>query len=174
LQRLHRLAMACYHIHGDVLEVGVYRGGSLGMLAETLPHKTVWGCDTFSGIPCQGKHDLNKVGRFACSAEQVRKHVPLRNAILCRGVFPEVSPPIQRLAFAHLDCDQEQSYRDALPWIAERMQPGGMLVMDDYPHGSCLGAKRAVDEWNDGRLTISKTRQQAWIRWPRYTTDKSK
>lgn len=165
LQTLHNLAFACYMIKGDAIEVGVYRGGSLGLIADTLPHKTVWGCDTFAGIPFRGARDTNAKGSFACSEETVRRNVPLPNVNLWKGQFPQEAPPINRLAFAHLDCDQEQSYREALPWIVARMQKGGVIVCDDYCHESCEGAKAAIDGWMPDGLTLISTKLQAWIRW---------
>lgn len=47
------LAEMVANVPGNALEVGVYQGGSLSVIAKAMPHKTVYGFDTFSGLPVE-------------------------------------------------------------------------------------------------------------------------
>ncbi len=70
-----------------------------------------------------------------------------RSRFLHKGLFeatwPEVA--IERVAFAHLDCDWYDPVRFCLEAVADRLSPGGLLVIDDYhAYGGC---RTAVDEF---------------------------
>ncbi len=130
---------------GAIVEVGVFQGGTawhLGQLAaETGRGLCLY--DTFEGIPYSGPHDSHKVGDFsACSKEAIEDLIPWARVV--KGVFPAsaAADPPRHISFVHLDCDQEQSYREAIAYLLPRMKPGGVMWFDDAP---CLpGAARAV------------------------------
>lgn len=130
---------------GDFVEVGVYRGGSAQALewaAAQRPGCTLWLYDTFAGIPHAdpGAGDAHKVGDFAegLTLEAARAAFP--DARIYRGVFPYDAPLPERVAFAHLDVDQYQSYRDAFAALFPRMVPGGMVLCDDAGLAGCARA----------------------------------
>lgn len=134
---------------GPFIEVGVFQGGTAWHLSRlaAAQDRELWLYDTFTGTPHEGPHDSHKVGDFsACSVEDIRAALP--HAHVIQGVFPQSARgveffPQEAVAFAHLDCDQEQSYRDALAFIVPRMARRGILWFDDAP---CLpGACRAVE-----------------------------
>lgn len=50
-----------------------------------------------------------------------------------------------------LDCDLYQSYREAYAFIWPRLEQGGMLYLDEYYSLKFPGARRATDEFVDGR-----------------------
>lgn len=139
---------------GDIVEVGVYRGGTARALEWAVaqrPGCTLWLYDTFGpGIPHANpdKGDAHKVGDFAggLTPEQARRAFP--EARVYAGVFPDdFLLPAEglptKVAFAHLDCDQYRSVRDSLAALFHRMVPGGLILLDDY----CLaGCERAVHE----------------------------
>jgi predicted O-methyltransferase YrrM len=140
-------ALAAKTPAGCFVEVGVYHGGTAWHLAKTaeLQGRTLYLYDTFTGIPYADRAagDSHLVGDFKdTSAAHVRMDIP--TALVIEGVFPESALDMEPVAFVHLDCDQYQSYRDALDYLLLRMVPGGMIWLDDY---ECLGgATRAVDE----------------------------
>ncbi len=134
-----------------VAECGVYRGGTLRLLARALPDRTIWGFDTFTGIPFEMVRAFDKhlEGEFGdTSFDKVAAFLSdLRNIKLVQGVFPSTFihvPPDERFSLVHLDCDQYDSYLASLDFFMPRLVDGGYLVVDDYLH--CEGAKRAIDE----------------------------
>lgn len=148
------------NVPGNAIEVGVYKGGSLAVIAKAMPHKTVYGFDTFEGLPAS-KHSTSEhhqPGEFnSGSMEEIEKAlqsdcIDVQNFKLVKGIFPECmgdagDTSFGHVCFAHLDVDFEQSMRDCLEWVAFRMRPGGIIVCDDYGWKHCLGVKTAVDEF---------------------------
>ncbi len=66
---------------------------------------------------------------------------------LVQGLFEETWPvqPKGTIAFAHIDCDWYDPVRFCLAAVAEHVQPGGALVLDDYhDYGGC---RTAADEF---------------------------
>ena len=53
--------------------------------------------------------------------------------------------PTQPLALLRLDTDWYESTRHELEHLYPRLQPGGVLIIDDYGHFQ--GARQAVDEY---------------------------
>jgi len=50
-------------------------------------------------------------------------------------------------SFVHIDLDIYSAIKSACEFFYCRMQPGGVLLFDDYGHSSCPGARAAVDEF---------------------------
>src|SRR5664280_2722410 len=114
---LYRVCTRVRHLPYSVVECGVYRGGSLRLLARALPDKTVWGFDTFAGMPAEmvRNFDTHRAGDFGDSSyDQVAAFLrDLNNVRLVQGVFPESFaqvPPDEKFCLVHLDCDQYDSY----------------------------------------------------------------
>jgi ADP-heptose:LPS heptosyltransferase/GT2 family glycosyltransferase len=148
---LYRVCERVSHLPHSVAECGVYRGGSLRLIARALPDKTVWGFDTFAGMPAEMVRDFDthSAGDFGDSSyDQVAAFLrDLNNVRLVQGVFPESFarvPPDEKFCLVHLDCDQYDSYHAALDFFLPRLVEGGFIVIDDYTH--CEGARRAIDE----------------------------
>lgn len=130
---------------GCFVEVGVYQGGSAWHLAQVAERQSrqLHLFDTFAGMPFADAEDNHPAGDFAdTSAAQVSALLP--NAHVHVGVFPDTLPDLTGIAFAHVDCDQYRSTKDAISHLLPRMVPGGVMVFDDY--GCTRGATRAVDE----------------------------
>jgi O-methyltransferase len=66
---------------------------------------------------------------------------------LHKGLFEETWPTqtIDRVAFAHVDCDWYDPVSYCLGILADRMSPGGVIILDDYHDYG--GARTAVDEF---------------------------
>lgn len=157
----HRLAMletlaerGLRKMPGSVAEVGVYKGGSAKLLAGLFPHKPVHLFDTFNGMPdvtCE-YDNFHKAGDFSdTTLEAVQKHLNgCPNVVFHIGVFPDTAAeldPKERFVMVHVDCDLYRSVRACCELFFPRLQPNGVIVFDDYHHESCLGAKKAVDEF---------------------------
>jgi len=160
---LHQMLLQTDQVHGDVVECGVYKGGSAAMLAydlETLgSYRRLHLFDTFSGMPATDpERDWHKAGDFSDTtlaiahqavgdhhAGKVHWHV---------GTIPESFEPgadwreaIDIISFAHVDLDIYQSITDALTWIWPRLNRCGIIVLDDYGFPTCPGAREAVDDF---------------------------
>ena len=118
---------------GCFVEFGVYKGGSAWHLARVAREqgRKLYLFDTFKGMPFQDDGDRISAGAFAeTSADEVRALIP--DAILCVGVFPATMPAdMPLIAFAHIDCDQQRSVRDAWHRFSPLMVKGGTMIFDD-------------------------------------------
>jgi len=141
---------------GDLVEVGVYQGGSACALADVArtQGRRLFLFDTFTGIPLRDSaRDSHKVGDFAdTSIDAVREAIP--DAVIAQGVFPlTLTDDVGPIALAHVDCDQYESTLACCKLLGDRMVPGGVMVFDDYD--VLPGAKEAVDKIFAGRVEIS-------------------
>jgi O-methyltransferase len=70
-----------------------------------------------------------------------------RQIALVKGLFEETWPAegSQTVAFAHIDCDWYDPVKFCLESVAERLSPGGVMMLDDYnDYGGC---RTAADEF---------------------------
>jgi O-methyltransferase len=138
--------------HGDVAECGVYKGGTAKLLAEIVQDRPLYLFDTFTGMPeTDPTKDLHKAGDFAdTSLDSVRQYLAAHANVQCvPGLIPHSLTLVKdrRFSFVHIDMDIYTSIRSACEFFYERMQPGGVLLFDDYGYPSCPGARKAVDEF---------------------------
>lgn len=153
LQVLHQLAGAVRRIPGSVAEVGVHRGGSALLLAEVFAatDKQLHLFDTFTGMPEQTEAcDLHCAGDFAdTSLAAVRQLLADYAGVqLHPGTFPATVTTelaAARFCFVHIDADIQRSVADCCAFFQPRLEPGGMLLFDDYGFPTCPGVRRAVD-----------------------------
>jgi O-methyltransferase len=158
LYELWRLVDQVQSLEGDLIEVGVWRGGSgclIGRRAEQCcPTANVYLCDTFEGVVKAGWRDNEYIGgeHNDTSSAHVRglvRRFNLRNVRIAEGVFPEdVDDQVgaSRFRFAHIDVDVYESARDSFVWIWDRLVSGGVVVFDDYGFHDCEGVTRFVNE----------------------------
>jgi len=142
---------------GCYVEVGVYKGGTAWHLAKLAEDqgREIYLFDTFTGIPYKGPFDPVTPGTFNdTSFEEVQKAIPY--AKIVQGIFPQSAEKldIPNIAFAHLDCDQYQSIKEAIQFLKPLMVDGGVMWFDDYKCG-LEGANRAVDESFPLQITLS-------------------
>jgi len=154
------LARDAEQVPGDAAECGVFLGGCLCAIAEALPAKTVYGFDTFTGLPEEARSDGDRhpIGEFGqTTLEIVRTNTAaFKNIVLVPGVFPRSCAMLGEIAFAfvYLDFDFYLSTRDAITWFLPRMASGGVIVFDDYGCDYCPGVKRAI---NEAGLSVKQT-----------------
>lgn len=162
-----------HKIPGDIVECGVWRGGSMLAAAKALTeagdtsrHLHLY--DTFEGMSEPTEHDKRHDGRLAsemlavsdkssgvwayASLEDVQETMaqseyPADNIHYYRGKVEETIPGDvpEQISILRLDTDWYESTRHELEHLWPRLVPGGVLLLDDY--GWWDGARRAVDEW---------------------------
>jgi O-methyltransferase len=158
LYELWQLTSQLAAVPGDILEVGVWRGGS-GCLVATESQRSgsnarVYLCDTFSGVVKASADDPVYSGgeHGDASPELVRslaEYLGLDNVEILVGTFPdETGAAIQGREFklCHLDVDVYESTKAAAEWVWPRLVDGGIIVVDDYGGDGMDGVQRAVDE----------------------------
>ncbi len=149
-------------LDGDVIESGVWRGGSAKLLRDEIiasgSSKQLHLFDSFEGMAhVEQAHDRHEVGDFRdTSLGHVQQFVTGNAGPDAKGVaqfhqgwIPQTFAGLQdmRLCFAHIDLDLYQSILDTLAFVYPRLSSRGVIVFDDYGFASCPGARRAVDEY---------------------------
>jgi len=115
---------------GLVLEFGVGRGKSMRWIASHADG-VVHGFDSFEGI--QEHWNGNPIGAFAQKKmpkvpDNVEFHVGYFDATL-PGFLETYRDPV---AFLHVDCDLYSSTVTIFDALAERLQPGAIVLFDEY------------------------------------------
>jgi hypothetical protein len=156
------------NIPGDLIECGVWRGGSCIFLRGLLRaygdgRRQVWVADSFQGLPEPDpatspldaiSHEfLRVIGGLKCSLEEVRENFQRfdlldRRVRFLPGWFSDTlaQAPLGELALIRLDADYYESTRQALEALYHRLSPGGFVIIDDYGSAG-LGARQAVDDF---------------------------
>jgi len=147
---------------GDILEVGVWRGGTGVLLAEAiknLSEKKVFLADTFKGVVKTGKNDPSYSGgeHSDTSIEIVQNLVNslgLKNTELLAGTFPEdTSDRIPgKISLLHCDVDVYQSAKDIVEWSMSRLSIGSIIIFDDYGFSSCEGVTTYCNELSNNKF----------------------
>jgi len=159
--RLEYLAQKCQETlkktPGNVLEVGVYRGGTLIALAQVLkevcPQFKVYGIDTFSGHPYTDGHPVHPVGKYAdATKDEMEKYLRSKNLSenveLFSGKVEEIFDALDLtdISFAHIDCDLYIPVKFCAQNVPKKMKDHGVIYFDDYGHEHCPGATKAIEE----------------------------
>lgn len=138
------------HVAGDVLEVGVWRGGT-GVLMATRAcdlglDAVVHLADTFEGVAKAGAADpWYKGGEHADTSAEIVGELARRNGVevdILVGMFPEDTAhrvADRRFRLVHIDVDVYDSARDTLEWAWPRLEVGGVVVWDDFGAFECEG-----------------------------------
>ncbi len=158
---------------GGVLEVGVFKGGSLVQwatfreLLENENSRKIVGFDMFGPFPSSDivKSDKKFIEKwnkqFAeefVSKEELEKcftNKGLGNVQLIQGDIRETLPiflknnPAFRISLLHIDTDVYEPCEIALELCWDRIVPGGILLLDDY--ATIEGETLAVDEFFKGK-----------------------
>lgn len=154
-------------VPGDLIETGVWRGGSTILMRALLKQhgvadRIVWCADSFEGLPVptaidvktQGDNsaDMSDVDYLAVSLEQVKANFARFGLLddqvkFLKGWFCDSLPtaPIERIALLRMDGDLYTSTMDALTNLYPKVSPGGYVIVDDY--NSWPACKSAVDEY---------------------------
>lgn len=184
VERMYALWQSVRHVvgngvDGDVVECGVWRGGSSLIAARTLAaagdrSRALWLYDTFEGMTAPTARDVSASGdRVAerwetlqqdrddpvlCFADlddvratMARSDYPGELVHYVQGRVEETIPAAtpERIAILRLDTDWYESTLHELEHLYPLLAPGGILILDDY--GAWQGAREAVDEYFGAR-----------------------
>jgi O-methyltransferase len=163
--RIHNLSRLAQRIEdeqlpGDVVECGVYKGGTAAILARLATHsrlpRTVWLFDAFQGMPpataADGPEAPSWVGNLVSSPRRVERLLRRTGADLSRvrivpGLFSDTFPSVHipQIALLNIDADWYESVKLCLETFYNAVVPRGFISIDDY--GDWPGCRRAVDEF---------------------------
>jgi len=162
-----------HRIAGDIVECGVWRGGSMMLVAlalmargDTARHLYLF--DTFEGMSEPTEHDRALSGESAraqlertsrdhalwavASLEDVQANIastgyPADKIHFVKGKVEDTIPATiaERIALLRLDTDWYESTKHELTHLYPRLSRNGVLIIDDYGHWQ--GARQAVDEY---------------------------
>ena len=158
-------------IPGDIVECGVWRGGSsllaaLIMKARNIRDRKLYLYDTFQGMPTPTEFDVDKLGNTGfemmekygddigwCYAllDDVKAAFSVHNfefeIHFIEGDVIETLPKIkpETISVLRLDTDWYESTAVEFEQLYPRLSTGGVLIVDDY--GCWAGSRKATDDY---------------------------
>lgn len=162
-------------IQGDVVECGVWKGGSMLAIADSLQalneqSRHLYLYDTFEGMSTPTEKDvshdnLQAQQMLAADADKEKNlvwaystldevkntmalsHYPIQNIHYIKGKVEDTIPQNvpEQIALLRLDTDWYESTKHELVHLFPRLVKGGVLIIDDYDYWK--GARKAVDEY---------------------------
>jgi len=135
---------------GEIIEVGVYQGGSAKLICELKGERPFRLCDTFTGFPEPGETDSRFISAGQCTADAdavARYLSPYPNVSIHPGLFPGSAASFtdSRFSLAHLDVDLYAGTLESLNFLYPRMTHGGIILIHDYK--TLEGVTLAVDRF---------------------------
>ena len=174
-------------VPGDLIETGVWRGGSTIFMrailkAHDVKDRRVWVADSFEGLPPPNTEkfpedegdELYTKEVLSVSLEEVKKNFRRYGLLdgqvkFLKGWFRDTLPdaPVQKLAVARLDGDMYESTMDALVSLYPKLSPGGFLIVDDY--GGIEACRKAVHDYRDEHGIKEEIKRIDWngVYWRR-------
>ncbi len=152
-------------VPGDLIETGVWRGGTTIMMravlaAHGVTDRKVWVADSFAGLPppdpeaypADEGDELHTHSYLAVPQGEVRRNFKRLGLLdeqvrFLPGWFKDTLPALSRRRFAvvRLDGDMYESTIVALEHLYPRLSPGGYLIVDDY--GAIRACRQAVEDY---------------------------
>jgi SAM-dependent methyltransferase len=187
IERLYGLYQAVaylqrHEIEGDIVECGVWRGGSMMMVALSLMHfrgieRDLYLFDTFAGMPEPTDEDY-KIGESTAAHEKWEQLKSedgsqwnyasvdeVRASMLSTGYMPERLHLVQgmvedtlpqqapeRIALLRLDTDFYASTVHEFQHLYPRLAGQGVLIIDDF--GTWAGSAQATQEYFEGNNIV--------------------
>ncbi|WP_196991548.1 TylF/MycF/NovP-related O-methyltransferase [Panacibacter microcysteis] len=169
-------------IAGEIVECGVWKGGSMMAVAQTLLHlkksyRQLYLYDTYEGMSEPTEYDKTFYGEKAATLLQKDSNkeknlvwaysaldtvksgmkstgYPSENIHYIKGKVEDSIPATipQKISILRLDTDWYESTKHELEHLFPLLTVGGVLILDDYGHWA--GARKAVDEY----FALQKTR----------------
>lgn len=163
------------NIVGDIVECGVWRGGSMMTVIHTLQNlnhlsKFLYLYDTYEGMSDPTDVDYSKDGNAAidllkkkkktkedtlwayATLEDVKENIykldyPKDRITFIKGKVEDTIPRSvpHAISLLRLDTDWYESTKHELVHLFPLLSSGGVIIIDDYGHWQ--GAKKAVDEY---------------------------
>mgnify|MGYP003124801765 CR=1 FL=1 len=148
-------------IEGDVVEMGVFSGHTLGILAAAFPEDNVYGFDSFKGLPEEWK--ISESETLASGHFSVGGGLPdisnfkNKKVTLVEGFFADTLPvygdQIGIIKFLHIDSDLYSSAIETLEAFNSKIVKGTVIVFDEFckfERPTIDYDKAWYDNWKEG------------------------
>lgn len=161
-------------VPGVLLECGVWRGGSAGVMALAARHagepRALHLFDSFEGLPepqeideaaahdysgGRSSGELTPIDRCKAGREEVESFLFGRLSVerplvhfhvgWFQNTVPAAAPQIESIALLRLDGDWYESTQVCLEHLYPKLSPGGLVILDDY--FAWAGCRKATDEY---------------------------
>ena len=162
------------NIPGDLVECGVWKGGSTMLMAYTLKmlgktDRQIFMYDTYEGMSAPTGADITIEGKDAkntweekatnthndwcyASLDEVKKNLsdtgyPMEKILFIKGKVEDTIPDTSPLniSLLRLDTDWYESTYHEMKYLFPLLALKGILILDDYGHWK--GAREAVDKY---------------------------
>jgi hypothetical protein len=117
---------------GLVCEFGVAGGKSLNYLARRLPGHTLYGFDSFEGLPEDWRQDLPRGTFKQKQLPEVSSNVELVQGWFDDSLAPFLAEHSGDALLLHIDCDLYSSTMTVLRAFRPRIKLGTILVFDEF------------------------------------------
>jgi O-methyltransferase len=175
-ERIYALIQAVRYVSangiaGDIVECGVWKGGSMAAIAKTLlqlqdTSRNLYLFDTFEGMSEPSPKDVDYSGKQAAEVlledtgsrcadaplEQVKEVLygtgyPRERIHFVQGKVEDTVPASapESIALLRLDTDWYDSTKHELVHLFPRLSKAGVIIIDDYGHWE--GSRQACDEF---------------------------
>lgn len=142
-------------VPGDTAECGVYEGASSYVICRhhTGSNRLHHGFDSFEGLskPSRADGDYWRTGDLSVSEALARENLAdFSNVRFYKGWIPQTFsevPATTTFALVHIDVDLYQPTLDSLRFFYPKLNPGAVVICDDYGFITCPGATKACDEF---------------------------
>jgi len=152
-------------LEGDILELGIYRGGTTIMTVHFLKKlnskRRVYACDAFMGLPYEDKYSIweNAKGMYSETSEKIVKEKFEKFGVsdtitIVKGLFEDTlyqKLSDKKFSLVLVDCDLYDATKLSMEFIFPRMVKGGIIMFDDYDRvnkqEATCGETTAVDEF---------------------------
>ena len=156
-------------IQGDIVECGIWRGGSAMLAALTLiqnnqTHRKIYLYDTYEGMSEPTDKDIDIHGvpyrllwkkekeLLTVSLDEVKNNMlstgyPKENIIFVKGMVEKIIPRTlpNKIALLRLDTDLYESTYHELIHLYPKVTTQGVVIIDDYGHFQ--GSQEATDKY---------------------------
>jgi O-methyltransferase len=167
-------------VPGDIVELGCYVGTTSLFLQRLLKAngtgKVLHVYDSFADLPDKLPQDASpageqfKGGELVATKAQFIKHfkqagLPL--PVIHKAWFEDltIQDTPQTISFAFLDGDFYSSILASLKVVWPKLQPGAVVVIDDYQTEALPGVRQALKEWSrDHSFTLQVEASLAIVR----------
>lgn len=150
-------------VEGDIVEFGCYVGTTSLFLQrlnlQAGRAKALHVYDSFAGLPQKTAPDTSPAGEqfkggelLAAKSQLIKnfRHAGLPLPVIHKGWFEELAPADvpHKISFAFLDGDFYTSIKSSLALVWPKLQPGAMVLVDDYQTEALPGVRQALKEWS--------------------------
>jgi hypothetical protein len=172
LSELLRFVEETEGLAGDLLECGVYKGGTstiIGLKLKSLgSRRKLHAIDSFKGFPEPTQYDHQaslgrSTGDWKIDAGYVRDKLQRFGVegyvFVYEGWLEEVLPHLDAVlvngsrsfSFVFIDVDLYEPTKACCEYLWDKLESDGIMVFDDYENARFPGVKKAVDEFFVGK-----------------------